>query len=917
MNRSRALLAWWLLLLVVWGLWLWQLDASDLTFDEAATHFVAHRPAARIITYLLNAIREHPPLYYLLIHGWMALAGESEFSLRFFSVGAALLCLPLTGWLARRIGPPLDAARGLAPAFLLAAMPGLAYYARDARMYSLGVAWTLLSAGVFVRGWLPTPAWPRRASLLALPLIHLLALFTHYYLLLPILVQPLLLLVGRRWRPLLAWCAVHGLPALALLAYVYAAPGLRDTLASFLGLFSFHLPTPFQFWRLWGKILFSPVVQVRFYLLYRLLALASIGGLLALWKKGNVGIWLLLTPLMALTLAFQVPHPPEARYLVSLIPFVALALAFPGLAPLWLRRRQWGIVAALLTVGAGYLAAAGGYDQALTFDKSHYSRTLQTIQAHARPGDGLLFYGPWQSVPFQYYNPGGLPPITSLPDHAPPQLSAAEAAQVLGSLMSQYQRLWIIPAAVSDVDPAHLGEGWLNTHAHPVWRNSDFSLYLPPLPPETPTQEAGVTFGQALRLERLAREAEPLPAGEPLRLTLYWTVLQRLQSDVQLTLSLVDANGTIWAQQESIPAAWGHPPTEWTAGEQIVDYEGLMVPQGTLPISYTLRLHVVDSSSGELLMAGQEFDVALATVTVSEPVHAPVLATLPNVGAATFCAPAGAPCLMLAGYQVASTRFQQGNPIPLTLHWLAPDTPLPDVSLRLTLAHRPFLPLARPTTVISQTLPLAARYPPSRWTAGRLVTLPTALTLPADAATGRARLTLQMLGPDGQPWPTAEGETSFALAEVTVEGRPVLRRVPCSARRVEVDFGAAVGLRGYRVEGQARPGGELHLTYYWLARAQPAEVYAVFNHLVAPDGSPIAQADGWPQQGYLPTTLWLPGDIIEDHYTLTIPADAPPGPYQLYVGLYSAASGARLEAFAGGQRLPEDRWTVPLPEGER
>lgn len=911
MKRSRVLLGWCLLLLVVWGLWLWQLDASDLTFDEAATHFIASRPAARIVTYLLNAIREHPPLYYLLIHGWMALAGESEFSLRLFSVGVGLLCLPLMGWLARRIGPPLDTARGLPVACLLAAVPGLAYYARDARMYSLGVAWTLLSAGVFVHGWLSARAWPRRAPLLALPLLHLLALFTHYYLLLPILAQPLILLLTRRWRALLVWCAVHCLPALAVLAYILAAPGLRDTLASFFDLLSFRLPTPFQFWRLWGKILFSPVVQVRFYLLYRLLALAVVGGLLALLKKRAVGVWLLLTPLAALTLAFQVPHPPEARYLVFVIPFVALALSFLALSPLWLRRRRRiALLAAVVTVSLGCLAAAGGYDQAITFDKSHYGRTLETVQAHARPGDGLLFYGPWQSVQFEYYNPGALPPITPLPRVAPPFLSYEEADQVLTTLLAQYDRLWVVPAAVDDVDPPHLGEGWLNTHAHAVWRNADFTLYLPLLPPDAPAREMDVTFGDALRLEEVAWEPEPLPAGEALRLTLRWTVLRRLSGDVRLTLSLVDASSAVWEQRETIPAEWGHPPTSWAEGEQVSDYEGLMVPQGTPPGSYTIRLRVVDTTSGEPLPAGQEFDMPLATVTIGEPVHAPVLAALPNPDAATFCAPDGECCLLMAGYEIAGTRFQQGNPIPLTLYWSAPAATLPDMSLRLVVEYRPLLGGATP--IVSQTLPLAANYPPSQWQPGRLVTLLAAPVLPADAATGRARLTLQVLGPDGQPWPTAEGETVFTLADVTVESRPMLRRVPRSAQRVEVDFGSAVGLRGYRVEGQARPGGELRLTYYWLARAQPDQIYAVFNHLIAPDGSRIAQADGWPQEGRLLTTHWLPGDIIEDHYTLTIPADAPPGPYQLYVGLYEAASGVRLAAFEGGQRLPEDHWTLSL-----
>jgi len=137
-----------LLLALAWGLWLWRLDASDLTFDETATYFVAHRPPLEILQYLQRAIREHPPVYYLLIRCWMTLVGASEFSLRAFSVSAGMIALALTG----RLGRLIDTRRGddlmlatstLIPIALLAVTPGMVFYARDARMYSLGVVWTL------------------------------------------------------------------------------------------------------------------------------------------------------------------------------------------------------------------------------------------------------------------------------------------------------------------------------------------------------------------------------------------------------------------------------------------------------------------------------------------------------------------------------------------------------------------------------------------------------------------------------------------------------------------------------------------------------------------------------------------------------------------------------------------------------
>jgi len=950
--KPLVLLAWCLLLLLAWGLWLWRLDASDLTFDEAATHLVAHQPLLGILNYLRVAVREHPPVYYLLIHGWMALAGTSEFSLRAFSVCAGLVALTLAGWLARlahlKTGRSAGVA-GILTAVLLAVVPGMAYYARDARMYSLGVVWTVLSMGLFLRDWLLVREWPRRVALVSLVAVHFLALFTHYYLLLPILVQPLVLLVTRRRRPFLAWCAVHGLLALAGLAWLWLAPGLQMTSAGLWQHLIFVLPAYAQVLHLLGKALFSPVVLVCFPLLYGLLALAAGGVFLALWRRRAVGLWLTLALLAPLALAYILPHPPAPRHLIFLTPLVALALGCLCVAPLNLvylvkyRWLAWSVTLGLTLVTV-WLLATGGLYIALAFDKSRYGRTLETVKAHARPGDGLLFYGPWQWIQFRYYDPGGLPPITNLPPYAPPRLEPAEAEPVLEELLARHGRLWVLPAAVDDVDPTHYAEGWLKTHAHVVWETKDLSLYLLPLPSDAPTQTVGTVFGQALCLERIAWEPQPVPAGEPLRLILYWNPLHRLENDVRLALTLADRAGHVWDVNYPIPGEWSSPPSTWRPGQVITDYEGLMVPQGAPPGEYVVRLMVGDDTTGESLLVEGENEIDLLTIQVTEPIHAPVLYGLPNSEAAVFNSPDGATCLTLAGYEQGGRHFQQGYAVPFTLHWFVPDSMPPEVQLRLQVRPRPWLPGLHTTSIVTRTfslgssatepapppdvlpgpfrvtLPLVTRdflpLPGDSLPPGRLVSLPVALPLPPDAPTGPARVTLEVLGPDGTPWPAMGGDLVFSLFNVTVESRPVLRRLPARLTPMQADFGPngnEIGLRGYRVEGDPRPGGQLYLTYAWYAKTRPTAIYAVFNHLVAADGALAAQADGWPQEGRMLTTQWQAGEYIEDSYTLVIPSDASPGPYTLYVGLYDATTSDRQPAFRDGQRLPGDRVPIPLP----
>ncbi len=79
---------------------------------------------------------------------------------------------------------------------------------------------------------------------------------------------------------------------------------------------------------------------------------------------------------------------------------------------------------------------------------------------------------------------------------------------------------------------------------------------------------------------------------------------------------------------------------------------------------------------------------------------------------------------------------------------------------------------------------------------------------------------------------------------------------------------------------------------------QPHQLFAdnlkIFAHLVDVNGNMIAQFDGQPKQGEYLTSQWLPGEVIEDSYPIRFPENAPPGPYQVYLGLYEEATFARL-----------------------
>lgn len=126
--------------------------------------------------------------------------------------------------------------------------------------------------------------------------------------------------------------------------------------------------------------------------------------------------------------------------------------------------------------------------------------------------------------------------------------------------------------------------------------------------------------------------------------------------------------------------------------------------------------------------------------------------------------------------------------------------------------------------------------------------------------------------------------------------------IPQTADRVGVRFGDLLALTAANLPDQTvwRPGERIPLTLYWQAEQPIAERYKVFVHVVGEAYNPDTDNTIWGQQdqeprgGTAPTTAWFPGAVVEDGYLVPIREDAPPGMYEIRVGLYDPLSGLRL-----------------------
>ncbi len=116
--------------------------------------------------------------------------------------------------------------------------------------------------------------------------------------------------------------------------------------------------------------------------------------------------------------------------------------------------------------------------------------------------------------------------------------------------------------------------------------------------------------------------------------------------------------------------------------------------------------------------------------------------------------------------------------------------------------------------------------------------------------------------------------------------------------RVDARFGEAARLLGVHVETpRVRPGEVVRLSLAWEALADAPPSSTVFGHLVGADGVVRGQQDNPPVWGTQPLSLWRVGDRVRDPYQIPVPADAPPGRYDVAIGLYDPASGDRLPAY--------------------
>ena len=162
-----------LILLLALFLRLRGLDAESLWFDESATVRIVKQDLVRMFE-LIRFEERIPPLHYLVLHAWVRLFGDAEWSVRLPSALAGTAAV----WAVYRLGANLfGGSVGCAAALLMAVSRMQVVYSQEARSYSLLALLSVLSCDLFVR-LLREPTLRREVAYVA---VSALLLYSHLY----------------------------------------------------------------------------------------------------------------------------------------------------------------------------------------------------------------------------------------------------------------------------------------------------------------------------------------------------------------------------------------------------------------------------------------------------------------------------------------------------------------------------------------------------------------------------------------------------------------------------------------------------------------------------------------------------------------------------------------------------------------
>ncbi len=901
----------WLLFLLVlaFALRILLLDEQSIWWDEGISLHLGVSPLAVIMADRLSNI--HPPLYFILLKGWLLLVGVTAFTARYFSVLASWLQVVVVYSIARR----WFGRRTAAGAILFAALSAVSIlYAQEIRVYAmLALIYLLLMAETRELTRQAGAASGRRTGLwIALGLTTWVGLHLHYMVfIVAVYVSAWALFIyfrQRRWPEFRRWLLVMYLVGLASLPWFGAVlrnwANVRSEAVA--GTFATEpVPITFLLRQVWvfhltglAGALARPGVGT----------LVTVVGmvllLLVLWRLGQKGTrrdtaallahW--LVPLSSALIVWMVRSFSHPRYVSMFAPGLTLLIAYVAFPPrekIGERLRWFGrLISLILTLGVIAISLMGLWLYFVDPDvaKDDVRGVARYLENEADAADLILIPDTDYSLPFEYQGEAviTMPGLDDLESKWPN----------LAALSTGIQRIFWVDYEQGTRDwqgllPFALGK------AGTITMEKDFDglvvqSYVLDEELQAPTLDPQDARFDPLRLTGSWIEQDGF-AGNGLALALRWQLVQGMGENAQVSLRLLDEAGWSFAQQDTVLVdALGRPSRYWPIGEPVITYHVLAIPPATPPLAYDLQMQVYVDNGGELktldllddqgARQGQTSVIGKTHVTykadavVSSPDDLPIDLWDEPVQLA--------PALALLGAELGTNTVKPGQSVDVQLLWQATADLMPDLRPEVILLQ------GNKEMAVNNDGPALDRYPVDIWRNGEQVFEHRDLLVPPDAS-GAAQVLLRL------------NDELLSLGDVMIESSDHSFIPPEREYVMDDDFGDMARLAGFDLPETTFTFGEaIPVTLIWESLTDGAAIdYAVFVHLLAEDGHVIAQHDGSPASGSRPTSGWVSGEYISDTHDIAFHEEAYQGPARIAIGMYDPATGERLQLSDGLDQL--------------
>jgi 4-amino-4-deoxy-L-arabinose transferase-like glycosyltransferase len=454
------------LVLLAFGLRLYHLDYQSLWRDEMDAILFA-RGSLGGLAPLFVTPGHNGPLYYVLLHFWIRLVGESEFAVRFLSLFCGVLAVPVVYLLGRRWAGKTGA---LLATLLCASSPYLVWYGQEGKMYALLLLTSALTTYVYLvaLGRNRFYLWASYILLVAASMyVHLLAVVVlPFHFLIFLIVWPRCRGAWKGWLATFAVLALAYLPLarweIPLLMGPFATGhqfySFREMIASLLFAFSLNaapsrsiLPIAlFVFLLLAGLFLCVRPRDLREYRPVKRLLLGHEESI-------TLGTYLFLPVVCLFLISLGMPVFTD-RYLITVVPPFLLLLSC-GVVAVRSRSSALGITClGLVLVSNLHVVALQGH----TKIKSNFRSAAQYVEEGGR-GDLMVFLIPQVRSVFDYYCDGDSFPWAEAP-YTNGGMGMPEVERYMEEATDGYHEVWLVVSEAELWDSRGLVQKWFEGH---------------------------------------------------------------------------------------------------------------------------------------------------------------------------------------------------------------------------------------------------------------------------------------------------------------------------------------------------------------------------------------------------------------------------------------------------------------------